>query len=109
MWRLLQRRQANSSGSIVTNLVPPILGPLGSMNASDSVVLIGYAVGGGVEYALGAGWSIKGEYLHMGFGTKSYNLTGSLQSPAGLTGVIATHVDIKSSFDIARIGVNYHF
>jgi outer membrane immunogenic protein len=45
----------------------------------------------------------------MGFGTKGYNLTGSLQSPAGLTGVIATHVDIKPSFDIARVGVNYRF
>lgn len=100
---------ANATGSIVTGLVPPTLGPLGSMNASDSAVLIGYAVGGGLEYALGAGWSIKGEYLHLGFGTKGYNLTGSLQSPAGLTGVIATHVDIRPSFDVARIGVNYRF
>jgi hypothetical protein len=64
---------------------------------------------GGLEYALGAGWSVKGEYLHMGFGTNGYNLTGSLQSPAGLTGVITTHVDVKSSFDIARVGVNYRF
>lgn len=100
---------ANATGSIVTALVPPALGPLGSMNASDSAVLIGYAVGGGVEYALGAGWSVKGEYLHMGFGTKGYNLTGSLQAPAGVTAAIASHVDIKPSFDIARIGVNYRF
>jgi outer membrane immunogenic protein len=74
-----------------------------------NAVLVGYAVGDGLEYALEAGWSIKGEYLHMGFDTNGYNLTGSLQSPAGLTGVIATHVDIKSSFGIARVGVNYHF
>lgn len=100
---------ANATGSILTNLAPPILGPLGSINASDSAVLVGYAVGGGLEYALGAGWSVKGEYLHMGFGTNGYSLTGSLQSPAGLTGVIATHVDIKPSFDIARVGVNYRF
>lgn len=100
---------SSATGSIVTALFPPTLGPLGSMSASDSSVLIGYAVGGGLEYALGAGWSIKGEYLHMGFGTKGYNLTGSLQSPAGLTGVITTHVDIKPSFDVARLGVNYRF
>jgi outer membrane immunogenic protein len=100
----------NATGSIATGIFLPItLGPLGSMNASESTVLIGYAVGGGLEYALGAGWTAKGEYLHMGFGTNGYNLTGSLQSPAGLTGVIATHVDIKQSFDIARVGVNYHF
>lgn len=100
---------ASATGSIVTALFPLALGPLGSMNASDSAVLIGYAVGSGFEYALGAGWSVKGEYLHMGFGTKSYNLTGSLQSSAGLTAVIATHVDVKPSFDIARVGVNYRF
>jgi outer membrane immunogenic protein len=100
---------ANATGSIVTSIFPPTLGPLGSMNASERAVLVGYAVGGGLEYAVGAGWSIKSEYLHMGFGTNGYNLTGSLQSPAGLTGVIATHVDIKPSFDIARMGVNYRF
>jgi outer membrane immunogenic protein len=100
---------ANATGSIAASIFPPALGPLGSMNASDRAVLVGYAVGGGLEYALGAGWSVKGEYLHLGFGTNGYNLTGSLQSPAGLTGVIATHVDIKPSFDIARVGVNYHF
>lgn len=101
---------ANATGSIATSaFIPPSLGPLGTMNASESPVLVGYAVGGGLEYALGAGWSVKGEYLHLGFGTNSYNLTGSLQSPAGLTGVIATHVDIKPSFDIARVGANYHF
>ncbi len=71
------------------------------MNASDSTVLIGYAVGGGLEYALGAGWSFKCEYLHMGFGTHGYNLTGSLQSPGGLTSIVPTYVDIKPSFDIA--------
>jgi outer membrane immunogenic protein len=100
---------ANATGSIVTNIFPLTLGPLGSMNASDGAVLVGYAVGGGLEYALGPGWSVKGEYLHMGFGTNGYNLTGSLQAPAGLTGVIATHVDIKPGFDIARAGVNYRF
>ncbi|UFZ03816.1 outer membrane beta-barrel protein [Bradyrhizobium ontarionense] len=100
---------ADATGSIVTSITPPVLGPLGSTNASNTAVLVGYAVGWGLEYALGAGWSVKGEYLHMGFGTNGYNLTGSLQSPAGLTGVIATHVDIKPSFDVARVGVNYHF
>lgn len=100
---------ASASGSIPTSLFPLTYGPLGSMNVSQTTVLVGYAVGGGLEYALGAGWSFKGEYLHMGFGTNGYNLTGSLQSPAGLTGVIATHVDIKPSFDIVRVGVNYRF
>jgi outer membrane immunogenic protein len=100
---------ASASGSIVTSILPPALGPLGTMSASDRAVLVGYVAGGGLEYALGAGWSVKGEYLHMGFGTNGYDLTGSLQSPAGLAGVIATHVDFKPSFDIARVGMNYRF
>jgi outer membrane immunogenic protein len=100
---------AGATRSILTGIVPTTFGPLGSMNASESTVLVGYAVGGGLEYARGAGWSVKGEYLHLGFGTNSYNLTGYLQSPAGLTGVISTHVDIKPNFDIARAGVNYRF
>lgn len=99
----------NATGSIPTSLFPFTLGPLGSMTATESNVLVGYAVGGGLEYALGAGWSVKGEYLHMGFGTNGYNLTGSLQTPSAQTGVITTHVDIKPSFDIARVGVNYRF
>lgn len=99
----------NATGSIVTSIFPPLLGPLGSMNASDDAVLVGYAVGGGLEYALGAGWSVKGEYLHMGFGSKGYNLTGSLQTSAGQTAVISTRVYVKPEFDIARIGVNYRF
>ncbi|WP_082884944.1 outer membrane protein [Bradyrhizobium stylosanthis] len=100
---------ANVAGSIPTSLFPLTYGPLGFMNASERTLLVGYAVGGGLEYSLGAGWSIKGEYLHMGFGTNGYNLSGSLQSPTGFTGVITTHVDIKPSFDIARVGVNYRF
>lgn len=100
---------ANVTGSIPTSLFPLTYGPLGSMNASDRALLVGYAVGAGLEYALGAGWAVKGEYLHMGFGTNGYNLTGSLQSPSGFTGVITTHVDVKPSFDIARVGVNYRF
>jgi outer membrane immunogenic protein len=104
------RPSANATGSIATSVsIPPTLGPPGSMSAFESTVLVGYAVGAGLEYAIAAGWSVKGEYLHMGFGTNGYNLAGSLQSPDGLIGVIATHVDVEPSFDIARVGVNYRF
>jgi outer membrane immunogenic protein len=87
--------------------------------ASDSVskTLVGYAVGGGMEYALGRGWSIKGEYLHLGFGNQSYDLDAPFSestSALGLPGAIVSgrmtaHADVKTSFDLARIGVNYRF
>jgi outer membrane immunogenic protein len=85
---------------------------------SDSVskTLAGYAVGGGLEYALGHGWSIKGEYLHLGFGNQSYDLNAPYSStssagglPVVLSGTTGAHVDVKTDFDIARVGVNYRF
>ena len=44
---------ASATGSISTSLFPLTYGPLGSMNASDRAILVGYVVGGGIEYALG--------------------------------------------------------
>lgn len=64
----------------------------------------GYAIGGGVEYAIDRNWSVKAEYLHLGFGTQTYNFTAT----AG--GATATaFADAKLSFDIARLGLNYRF
>jgi outer membrane immunogenic protein len=87
--------------------------------ASDSMskTLVGYAVGGGMEYALGRGWSIKGEYLHLGFGNQSYDLDAPFSESTSVLGVPGTivsgrmtaHADVKTSFDIARLGVNYRF
>ena len=34
--------------------------------------MVGYAVGGGVEYALGYGWSIKSEYIYINFKSKDF-------------------------------------
>jgi outer membrane immunogenic protein len=83
-------------------------------SASDSIskTLTGYAIGAGLEYALGGGWSIKGEYLHLGFGNQSYDLNTPYSStpvPLVLSGTMAAHADVKTDFDIARVGVNYRF
>ncbi|MGE0626239.1 MAG: type I-E CRISPR-associated endoribonuclease Cas2e [Hyphomicrobiaceae bacterium] len=39
---------------------------------STSGVRTGWTVGGGVEYALGSNWSLKGEYLYTGFGKEDF-------------------------------------
>jgi outer membrane immunogenic protein len=60
-----------------------------------------------------AAWSIKGEYLHLGFGSQSYDFTtpfgGSLGGGISVSGTAAVHADVKTDFDIARVGVNYRF
>jgi outer membrane immunogenic protein len=81
--------------------------PLG-FNASDDHVAVGYAVGAGLEYAIDKNWSIRGEYLHMGFGGQDYDGTGDL-TMGGATASIGAHAHVKSDYDIARIGVNYRF
>ncbi|HEY6833075.1 MAG TPA: outer membrane protein [Pseudolabrys sp.] len=70
-------------------------------SASADKTSTGYAIGGGLEYAIDRNWSVKGEYLHLGFGSQTYDFT-----PAGGP---AFSVGSKLSFDIARLGVNYRF
>ena len=71
-------------------------------------------VGVGGEYALGHNWSIRGEYLHMGFGGQDYDMASNmnLNVPA-LGGSInfpaAAHEHVKMDYDIVRVGVNYRF
>jgi outer membrane immunogenic protein len=61
---------------------------------------IGYAVGGGVEYALGDGWSLKGEYLYVDLGTVSASTAFGEED-------YKTEVD--TAFHAVRLGLNYTF
>jgi outer membrane immunogenic protein len=77
--------------------------------ASMSATKTGWTVGGGVEYALLNGWSLKGEYLHLDFGTEgitTHNLLDSGTFP--VPGQPFTHT-VKLTSDIARVGLNYNF
>ena len=73
--------------------------PDNSKSASKTVS--GYALGGGVEYAISTNWSVKGEYLHLGFNRKTID-----PIPSSTPDYV---VRVKSSADIARIGINYRF
>ena len=56
--------------------------------------------GGGVEYAFAGNWTVKAEYLHVGFSNRS------VTSPQiGLPYTFA----FKDSLDIGRVGINYKF
>jgi outer membrane immunogenic protein len=68
---------------------------------------VGWTAGGGLEYALGNNWSVRGEYLYVDLNNHSRTLL-----PATVVGTAATgasFTDSGGSFSIARIGVNYKF
>ena len=55
--------------------------------------VVGYAVGGGWEYMLGNKWSVKAEYLYLGFGD---NISPGGPASTSLSGI-----------HTARVGLNY--
>ena len=61
----------------------------------------GYAVGGGIEVALFAGWSAKVEYLYLDFGRQSTTWT--------LAGLPSITDDARFTMNVVRAGVNYRF
>lgn len=61
----------------------------------------GVLVGGGLEYAIARHWSIKAEYNHLGFTTKTVTLTSS--GGANIT------VPIGGTDNMVFFGVNYRF
>jgi outer membrane immunogenic protein len=76
-------------------------------NASFDSSVLGWAVGAGGEFKVAKHWSIKGEYLRLGFGdrTVSQNLTTS--TGAFPTSSFDHSVDV--SLNVARAGVNFRF
>jgi outer membrane immunogenic protein len=63
----------------------------------------GWTVGGGYEYALGYGWSIKGEFLYVKFDNYTTFTTG----PFNVNNV--TPREVKLEDYIWRAGMNYRF
>jgi outer membrane immunogenic protein len=73
-------------------------------SASSSADMIGWTVGGGIEAALGSGWTAKAEYLYMDLG--SISTTVNVSNPSEQAS-LATTSTIRDH--IVRIGANYHF
>ncbi len=80
--------------------------PASSTNntVSGSSTRVGWTVGGGIEHALGGGWSVKAEYLLARFEHLS---TTSANSNPGLFPLSTIMHDHRLDEQIARIGLNY--
>ncbi len=66
---------------------------------------LGYAIGGGWEYAFDNKWSVKAEYLYLGFDNNITN-TGNLGGNAGTQVWTTTSLP---GIHTAKVGLNYKF
>jgi len=73
---------------------------------TDTQTHSGWTVGTGLEVALGSNWSMKGEYLYMDLGSKSY-ATALITDDGTLPGTNTTDVNLK--IHTVRVGLNYRF
>jgi outer membrane immunogenic protein len=73
---------------------------------SETSTRTGWTVGGGVEYALNAAWSVKGEYLYADLGTATLDTSATTGGPGAGT---ASTTSWSHKLNIARFGVNYKF
>ncbi|MBL8564269.1 MAG: porin family protein [Hyphomicrobiaceae bacterium] len=69
--------------------------------AAGSNTLVGYALGGGVEWALSPNWSVKAEYLYIDL--ENSRIAGF---DGGGTPITA---DFDNAFHTMRVGLNYRF
>ena len=78
-----------------------------SSGALQSDTRSGWTVGGGIEYALGYGWSAKGEFLYVDFGNWNTftGCTGVVGCPSGTF----TNRNVNLKDYIWRAGLNYKF
>jgi outer membrane immunogenic protein len=65
--------------------------------------------GTGFEYAFWRNLTLKAEYLYVNLGSKSISETGLVVAVIGNTPASFNANYNRTSFNIARIGVNYHF
>jgi opacity protein-like surface antigen len=68
-----------------------------SHEATESGVRVGYAVGAGTEWMFARNWSLKGEYMFLGFANGD-----TLTIPGG-------SANTNLSVHTVRGGINYHF
>lgn len=74
--------------------------PLTTVRLGSDDTEIGYAVGGGLEYAIGSGWTLKAEYLYVDLGEVDGSATFFDET-------YKTEAD--ASFHTVRVGLNYVF
>jgi outer membrane immunogenic protein len=77
--------------------------PGGTGYGSKSGMQTGWTAGGGGEWFLYGGWSVKAEYLYVNFGSERIAVPTTNTPAYGQT----MHVDADLNASLARVGLNY--
>jgi len=93
----------NSGGGSVT-YYPTSGGPY-AYTSSGNNSNVGYAVGGGIEYAFTPNWTGRVEYLYVDRGNKNTTYLAPTGAPGGSTFIATNH----NQDNLIRVGLNYKF
>jgi outer membrane immunogenic protein len=69
----------------------------------------GWTLGGGFEYAFWQKWTVKAEYLYVSLGSKSLTEIASVPGPPATAPSTFNANFNRTNFNVARVGLNYHF
>ena len=81
--------------------------PGSQWSGSKNDTKVGFAVGGGVEYAFTGNWSAKIEYLYYDLGKSTY--ASPLTAGPGLGAAVFGQTRAENKGNIVRAGLNYRF
>jgi outer membrane immunogenic protein len=70
---------------------------------------VGYAAGGGVEYAFSNAWSAKLEALYVSLGRNNNNGAGGVYNGGTNILTLSNNASSKNDFVVVRAGLNYRF
>ena len=88
---------ANDQASRTQNF-GAINGAVAGTMESTTAIRTGWTAGGGLEYGFAPSWTARLEYLHMDFGTDTFNFPLSQRN-----------LSLGSTVDLVRTGLNYKF
>ena len=89
-----------ASGGSYYNLsdLNPEFAALGQYNNTD----IGWTAGAGLEFAIAKNWSLKAEWLYVGFGDKTYGI-----SPIPFAAAYGFNATVNNDIQLIKTGINY--
>lgn len=97
-WAWARNELTTQATNAIAGLVP--------FAVTDTQNHSGWTIGGGLEVALAPNWSLKGEYLYMDLGSKTY-ATSLINDDGALPAASTGSLNIK--LNTVKVGLNYKF